>query len=141
MSRKRKILVGALVLAAAGLAFAYAQLDVASQSIQFDLKMIGQSVYEARIRNGAWPARIEDLDGTQYLNLPHRRALLEQGVYSLVWHQDLNSNRESNGEKVLAYDNSSLLSRFGRVWVCRGNLRVEYMKAGELQALLRSGQK
>ena len=42
----------------------------------------------------------------------------------------------TNRHRVLAYDNSSLLSRFGRVWVCRGDLRVEYIETEELQRLL-----
>ena len=35
-----------LTLAAVALAFAYAQIDIATKSIQFDLRKIGESVYE-----------------------------------------------------------------------------------------------
>jgi hypothetical protein len=130
------VLGGVLVLVVVGLAFLYGQLDVASKSIQFDLKLIGRSVYEARTKNGTWPARIEDLAGTEYLKLPHRRTMLEEGRFVVVWRQDLNPNPEDNRDRVLAYDNSSLLSRFGNVWVCRGDLRVVYMDADELHAVL-----
>ena len=63
MSRKRKVPGGVLVLALIAIAFVYAQIDIAASSIQFDLR-----------KNGQWPARIEDLDGTAYPALPHRRA-------------------------------------------------------------------
>jgi len=82
------------------------------------------------------PARVDDLDGTAYVGLPYRRTMLDKGAYVVVWNHDLATNPQDNGHRVLAYDNSSLLSRFGRVWVCRGNLRVEYIEAGELHRLL-----
>lgn len=68
------VLVGLLL--AAG--FAYAQLDIVTKSLQFDLTRIGQSIYEAHRDHGKWPARIEDLEGTAYLAMPYRRRLLEQ---------------------------------------------------------------
>ena len=137
MSRKRQWLVGVMVLALIAIAYVHAQMDIASSAIQFDLRMIGESLYEARAKNGVWPARIEDLSATAYLALPHRKAMLENGVFVVVWHENLAPNPEANGQRVLAYDNKSLLPRFGRVWVCRGDLRVEYVEAEELQRLLK----
>ena len=136
MSRRRKLLAWVLVFLIGAVAFVYAQVDIASKSIQFDLRLIGRSVYEARSKNGQWPARIEDLDGTEYLNLPYRKTLLKQGHYVIVWYQDLDPKPNANRDRVLAYDNGSLLSRFGRVWVCRGDLHIEYMDRDELRALL-----
>lgn len=121
--------------AAVGLAFVYAQFDVAEQSIRFDLERIGSSIYEARSRNGKWPARISDLDGTEYLRLPYRKAMLENGVFVVVWQTDLDSNPESNRDRILAYSNGGLLGRFGIVWACRGDLRVERVQTRELAAL------
>jgi hypothetical protein len=46
-----------------GAAFVYAEIDIATKSIQFDLRKIGASVYEARWKSGQWPAQIADLEG------------------------------------------------------------------------------
>ena len=133
MSRRGKIL--SAVIVAFAVAFVYAQVDIATKSIQFDLRKIGESVYEAHSRSGKWPAQIADLAETEYLKMPYRRTMLEEGAFVVVWQQDLDPNREVNANRVLAYDNSSLLSRFGRVWVCRGDLRIERIGANELRAL------
>ena len=52
MSGRRKILSVVLVIAGVGVAFVYAQVDIATKSIQFDLRKIGESVYEARFKSG-----------------------------------------------------------------------------------------
>jgi hypothetical protein len=130
-----KVVSAVLVLAAAAIAFIYAQVEIATKSIQFDLRKIGESVYEARSKNGHWPAQIEDLDGTEYLKMPHRRTMLEQGLFVVVWQQNLEVNPEANRNRVLAYDNNSLLSRFGKVWVCRGDLRIERISADQIPTL------
>ena len=61
--------------------------------------------------------------------------MLEEGVFAVVWQQDLDPNPHANGKRVLAYDNGSLLSRLGMVWVCRGDLRIERMGTEQLAAL------
>ena len=114
--------------------------DMARQSIQLDLHFIGRSIYEAHQKNGRWPTRIADLDGTEYLNMPYRKGLLEEGNFVVVWQQDLAPKPAANRERVLAYDNRSLLSRFGNVWVVRGDLRVEHMDRDELNELLEATQ-
>ena len=87
MSGKGKILSAALVFAAAAIAFVYAQIDIAIKSIQFDLRKIGESVYEARSKSGKWPAQIADLEGTEYLRMPYRRTMLEEGRFVMVWNR------------------------------------------------------
>ena len=129
------------VLSLVAIAFVYAQVDIAIEAIRFDLNLIGRSVYQAHARNGKWPSRLEDLSGTAYLELPYRRELLEEGRYVVVGAQDLDPDPAKNRSRVLAYDNGSLFSRFGRAWACRGDLRVEYMDAGELRALVDSVEK
>jgi hypothetical protein len=124
-----------VVIAVLAVAFVVTQVDIATKSIQFDLRKIGESVYEAHSKSGKWPARIADLEGTEYLKMPHRRTMLDKGVFVVVWREDLDPNPAANANRVLAYDNSSLLSRFGRVWVCRGDLRIERMGAKEMRAL------
>jgi hypothetical protein len=44
------------------------------------------------------------------------------------------ANPEANRNRVLVYNNSLLL-RFGRVWVCRGDLPIEQMSNKEMLAL------
>jgi hypothetical protein len=61
--------------------------------------------------------------------------MLEEGTFVVVRQQDLDPNPEANRNRVLVYDNNSLLSRFGRVWVCRGDLRIEPMSNKEMLAL------
>lgn len=135
MSRRGKILSVVLAVVTVAVAFAYAQIDIATKSIRFDLRKIGESVYEARSKSGKWPAQIADLEGTEYLKMPHRRAMLEDGFFIVLWQQDLDPDPEANRDRVLAYDNGSLLSRLGRVWACRGDLRVERIGAAEVPAL------
>ena len=110
---------------------------MSKRSVEFDLSAIGRSVYEARERSGKWPRRLADLDGTEYLSMPHRRGMLVDARYIIVQHNDLVPRPEANGDKILAYDNSTFLSRFGRVWVCRGDLRIERVARAEVRALPR----
>lgn len=135
MSRGAKIRVVVLVVAVAAFGFVYAQVDIATRSIQFDLRRIGESVYEAHSKSGKWPAQISDLEGTVYLSMPYRRKVLEEGLFVIVWQQDLDPEPQANRDRVLAYDNGSLLSRLGRVWACRGDLRIERIGAEEAAAL------
>ncbi len=135
MSGRRKILWAVSIVAAIAIVFLYGQIDVATKSIEFDLRKIGESLYEARSKTGKWPAEIADLEGTEYLKMPHRKALLENGLFVVVWQQDLDPNPEANRNRVLAYDNGSLLSRFGSVLVCRGDLRIERMNADDVRPL------
>jgi hypothetical protein len=123
------------VLVVVCLAFTYGTTDVAIKSIQFDLRKIGESVYEAHSKTGKWPAAITDLEGTEYLKMPYRREALDKGLFVIVWHQDLDVNPQGNKSRVLAYDNGSLFSRLGWVWACRGDLSIEKIGAAEVRAL------
>lgn len=53
---------------------------------------------------------------------------------------ELATRPAASRDRVLAYDNRSLLSRFGNVWVVRGDLRVEQMDRDELNELLETTQ-
>lgn len=134
MSAKRILLALALLIGIAA-AFAYGQIEVATQSIRFDLRSIGKSIYQARARSGKWPMQIGDLEGTEYLEMPRRRTVLDERVYIIVWQEDLDARPEANAGRILAYDNRSLLTRFGIVWACRGDLRIEKLRADEIAAL------
>ena len=135
MSRKRKTITAVLVIAVIAIVFVYAQIDIAAKSIQFDLRKIGESVYEARSKSGKWPVQIADLEGTEYLEMPHRRTILEKGLFVIVWQRGLDRNPEANRNRILAYDNGSLLARLGWLWVCRGDLRIQRMSAREVREM------
>jgi hypothetical protein len=127
VSGRRRILLAVVVVIGSAVAFTWGQVDVATRSIQFDLRKIGESVYEAHSMRGRWPRQIADLEGTEYLKMPYRRRMLEEGAFVVVWQEDLDPDPARNRDRVLAYDNGSLLSRLGRVWACRGDLRVEVL--------------
>ena len=72
--------------------------------------------------------------------MPHRKALLENGLFVVVWQQDLDPNPEVNRNRVLAYHNGRLLSQLGSVLVCRGDLRIERMSAEQVRPLNPQGR-
>lgn len=132
---KTKELIKAIgVGVAIGIAFACAQVDTAIKSIHFDLRKIGDSVYQAHARTGRWPAGISDLEGTAYLSMPYRKGFLENGHFVIIWHQDLDPNPAANRDRILAYDNGSLFSKLGWISVCRGDLTIQRMSFNEILA-------
>ena len=116
-------------------ALLFGMYGVAVDSIQFDLKIIGESIYEGRSKSGKWPAQIADLEGTAYLRMPYRKGVLERGTFVVVWQQDLDPNPAANHSRVLAYSNGGLLAWLGLVWGCRGDLRTERLGRDEILAL------
>src|SRR4030095_2175977 len=103
MSKRRKTLTWAFTALFAIVAFVYGQFTVAADSIHFDLQKIGESIYEAHTKTGKWPAKIADLEGTAYLNMPYRKTALEKNVFQIVWPTDLDSNSELDRDRILAY--------------------------------------
>jgi hypothetical protein len=136
MSGKRNLRTGIFTVLILVIAVLGSHVSIAIQSIRFDLRMIGEGYYEARMQSGKWPTCVADLEGTAYLNLPQRKSILEDGHFVVVWQGGLDADPNENAERVLAYDNGSLLCRFGWVWVCRGDLRTEYVRESELRRLL-----
>ena len=135
MIRNRKILSAVLAVVVAVIAFIYGTVDVANKSLQFDLKKIGESIYEAHAKSGKWPMQIADLEGTEYLNMPYRRGILENGSFIIVWQRDLDTNPAANSSRILAYANSGLMSKLGKVWACRGDLRIVRIGTEEKRTL------
>jgi hypothetical protein len=133
VSKGTKILSGLLGVAFVVLAFAYGQMSVAVDSIRFDLKKIGSSIYEAHSSSGKWPTQISDLVGTEFLSMPYRKAALESGVFIVLWQEDLDPNPAANRDRILAYSNGGLLPRLGLIWACRGDLRVERIRREEIR--------
>ena len=138
--RNRRLLTTVLIAAGLALAFAAGQVTVARASIQFDLRAIGESIYEARASRGAWPTSVSDLEGTAYLEMPHRRELLEKRLFVVVWQPDLDPNVSANRHRILAYDNGSAIARMGWIWACRGDLRIERISSRDVEALKARGQ-
>jgi hypothetical protein len=131
--KKVLALAGALLFAI--VALFVGMYSVAVDSIYFDLKIIGESIYEAQARSGKWPAQIADLEGTAYLRMPYRKDVLERKTFVVVWQQDLDRNPTANRARVLAYSNGGLLAWLGLVWGCRGDLRIERLGREEMLAL------
>ena len=69
--------------------FIYGALSVVVDSVKFDLRVIGESVYQAHARDRVWPRSVNDLEGTAHLQMPQRRELIDKGVYVVVWPEDL----------------------------------------------------
>lgn len=127
----------ALVVLIVVTGLALGHLRTVRGSVEFDLRTIGESVYEARARTGRSPRQLADLQGTKYLNMPYRQKMLEEQRYVIVRHDDLEASPAANRDRILAYDNTTLLSRFGRVWVCRGDLRIERVNRADVVRLPR----
>jgi hypothetical protein len=62
--------------------------------------------------------------------------LIENGSVAVVWRSDLKPDPKDNASLVMTYNNAGLLSKLGRVWVCWGDLRTEYVREEELRAKL-----
>lgn len=129
---RRMWLSAALV---AGLALTAGSANVARESIQFDLRTIGESIYEAHARTGRWPARVGDLEGTACLRMPYRRDLLDRGAFVVVWQPDLAPDPTANRERILVYDNTSVFARLGWIWACRGDLSIDRISTRDAAAL------
>jgi hypothetical protein len=136
----RKLVAGAGGALFAVVALFVGMYSVATDSIYFDLKIIGESIYEAQARTGKWPAQISDLEGTAYLRMPYRKGVLERGTFVVLWQKDLDPNPAANGGRVLAYSNGGMLAWLGLVWGCRGDLRVERLAREEILAVRASEQ-
>jgi hypothetical protein len=67
---------------------------------------------------------------------PYWRTLIENGSVAVVWRSDLKPDPKDNASLILTYNNAGLFSKLGRVWVCWGDLRTEYVKQEELRARL-----
>jgi len=102
----RKVLSTVLIVTGFLAAVAVGVANGARQSIQFDLRVIGQSIYEAHETTGRWPAGVADLEGTAYLKMPS-----------------------------LAYDGRSRFARLGWVWACRGDLSIDRITSRDVSAL------
>jgi hypothetical protein len=137
--RNRGLLLGITILLALLLPIVryVNRSDVAHRAIQTWLRLYGSGINEYHSRTGRWPSRTEDLAET---SLPQQsrywKRALDDRTIVIVWHKDLGTVPEDNAGLILAYHNRGLYARLGRVWVCRGDLRTEYITVEELRAYL-----
>jgi hypothetical protein len=69
---------------------------------------------------------------------PYWRTLIDNGSVAVVWDNDLKPDPKDNASLVMTYNNAGLFSKLGRVWVCWGDLRTEYVKEEDLRSKLKS---
>jgi hypothetical protein len=110
---------------------------VAHEAVRLHLRLTGSSVYEYHARFGRWPTRTDDLAKTSLPAVsPHWRYELDEGLIVVVWPTDWKPAPKDNADRVLAYYAKGLISERGRMWVCWGDLRIEYVETDALRAYL-----
>jgi len=121
-----------------GMVFDYFNREsIPHQSMQLHVRLVGASIYEFHDKTGRWPSRAEDLSQTSLpLKSPYWKQMLDRGLIVVVWRQDLKPDPKENAALILAYYNKGLFSRLGRLWVCWGDLRMEYAKTEEVRGKL-----
>jgi hypothetical protein len=111
--------------------------DVAREAVCLHLRLTGASVYEYRTRFGRWPTRTDDLAQTTLPAMsPYWRYQLDEGLIVVMWPTGWEPAPKGNAGRVLAYYAKGLISERGRMWVCWGDLRTEYVEADALRAYL-----
>lgn len=111
--------------------------QVANEALQYQLRAIGQSIYEYHASTGQWPAAIDDLQNTSLgLRLRYWKPTIENGSIVVVWHDKLKPDPRDNAGVVLVYHNKGLLAEMGHQWVCWGDLRTEYISSKQLRTAL-----
>jgi hypothetical protein len=105
-------------------------------SMQVQLKLFGEAMYEFHANTGRWPNNLEDLAKT---SLPAKSYVWRQTANAIVflWPQNLKPDQNDNANVLLAYWHGGWFNRLGRVWVCWGDLRTEHMPERELRAQLK----
>lgn len=141
MTKKRKIVASVFTLALLVTIGFYSLSDIGHQAIRLHLQLYGASLYEYHGQTGRWPTQIDDLAQTSLpQKSPHWKIMLEDGANVIVWPKNLKADPKDNAAIILAYHNKGLLASLGRVWVCWGDLRTEYITTEELQAHLAAAQ-
>ena len=74
------------------------------------------------------------MDDLAQTSLPQRSYIWRQtgSTLTFLWPTGLKSDPNQNANVLLAYDNAGLFNKLGRVWVCWGDLRTEYMLKRDL---------
>ena len=140
MTKSKRTIFAALTVVAllVGIYWHYfSRESIPHETIQLHLRLTASSIYEFHKATGRWPTTADDLASTSLpLVSPYWRTLIENGSVAVVWRSDLKPDPKDNASLVLTYNNVGLFSKVGRVWVCWGDLRTEYVKEEELRAKL-----
>jgi len=138
---KKRILAGAVLLLLVGGVYLYSTLDVSHQTVRFRLGTLCASIYEYQRLTGQWPGSAADLAGTSMsLQMQYWQEEIRTGQVVVLWPQNFKPHSKDNADRILAYYTGGLISRFGRQWVCWGDLRTEYLPTAELETALRREQ-
>ena len=109
--------------------------SIPHETIRLHLRLTASSIYEFHKAAGRWPTSADDLALTSLPHVsPYWRTLIKNGFVTVVWRNDLKPDPKDNAGLVMTYNNVGLFSKLGRVWVCWGDLRTEYVKEEELRA-------
>jgi hypothetical protein len=108
--------------------------DLAHQAIQVWLRRYADAIYEYRSTIGRCPSHPDDLAKTSLpKRFPYWKQVLDDGTIVIVWRKRLRPDPKDNAGLTLAYHNKGLYAQLGRVWVCWGDLRTEYIRREDLQ--------
>jgi type II secretory pathway pseudopilin PulG len=132
---KATIGVGAVLVAVMIVYSFYHIKDMSDQSTQNYLRLYASSIYEYHALTGKWPSKIDDLARTSLaLQYPHWwKAQLDTEADVIVWPKDMKPDPKDNGRILLAYHNKGLDAEMGRMWVCWGDLRTEWITPEDLR--------
>jgi hypothetical protein len=117
----------------------FIRASIPHEAIQLHLRLTASRIYEFHKATGRWPTVTDDLASTSLPQIsPYWRTLIDNGSVAVVWASDLKPDPKDNASLVLTYNNAGLFSKLGRVWVCWGDLRTEYVKEDVLRSKLQS---
>ena len=108
--------------------------SIPHQAIRLHLRLVCAGIYEYHSKTGRWPTRFDDLAETSLAQKVPNWRMVEPQTIVVLWRDDLKPDPKDNAAVILAYYNKGLFSRLGRMWVCWGDLRTEYLKADEIHA-------
>jgi hypothetical protein len=144
MSMRWKVLISVVLLAIGwwvfGLVRDYADpTSIPHEAIRYWIKAYAESYYEFHAKTGRWPTSLDDLGQT---TLPVRYPLWRSSpdLQVFLWPQDLKDDPKENASRILVYYRKGLISEMGRKWVCFGDLRTEFVKDKDLEALLNASK-
>jgi hypothetical protein len=117
----------------------FSRASIPHEAIRLHLRLTASSIYEFHKATGRWPKVADDLASTSLAQTsPYWRTLIDNGSVAVVWNSDLKPDPKDNASLVMTYNNAGLFSKLGRVWVCWGDLRTEYVKEEDLRSKLKS---
>jgi hypothetical protein len=109
----------------------------ANLAMEVQLKLLGTAMYEYHSRTARWPTSVDNLAQT---SLPSQSRLWQQTANAIVflWPQNLKPEPKDNAHVLLAYWKGGLFNKFGRVWVCWGDLPTEQIRESQIHRVSRT---